>query len=151
MRLENVAGELYLYLRARPVGALLIEQEFQCFPAKPRQVRKPDLCLILNSRIPKPRSTGYLRFVPDLAIEVISPNDLVYNLDDKLEDYRSAGFPLVWTVNPDGRLVRIFAVGRPVEERRAGDTLDAGGLLPGFAVAVEGLVPPADGAAVTAV
>ena len=141
----NVAIELGLHLRLRPIATVLIEQEFQCFPNKPKQVRKPDVCLILNTRVPTPRPTGYLRFVPDLAIEVISPNDLVYNLDEKLEDYRSAGFPLVWTVNPDSRLVRIFAVGRPVEERRAGDTLDAGGLLPGFAVAVEALMPPADG------
>ncbi len=139
----NFVFELNLYLRRSPVGGVLIEQEFQCFPLKPRQIRKPDVCLILNSRVPTPHPRGYLRFVPDLAIEVVSPNDLVYNLDEKLEDYRAAGFPLVWVVNPDSRLVRVHVPGRAVDEFRAGDTLTCDPLLPGFAVPVAGLMPAA--------
>ena len=139
----RIAAHLGSYLLRQPIADILIEQEYQCFPVKPRQVRKPDLSLVLTARVPTPRPTGYLRFVPDLAIEVVSPNDLVYSLDEKLEDYRSAGFPLGWTVNPDSRLMRVHVPGRAVEERRAGDTLDAGGLLPGFAVAVDALIPPA--------
>ena len=137
----NVVFELNLYLRDDPVGGVLIEQEYQCFPGKPKQVRTPDVSLVLHSRVPRPHPKGYLRFVPDLAIEVVSPNDLVYNLDEKLEDYRSAGFPLVWVVNPDSRLVRVHVPGRPVAELRVGETLAAAGLLPGFAVAVDALVP----------
>ena len=137
----RVSGYLFTYLAQNPIADVLIEQEYQCFPGKPRQMRKPDVSLILLHRVPMPRPSGYLRFVPDLAVEVVSPNDTVYDLDAKLEDYRSAGFPLVWTVNPDARLVRVFAAGQPVVERRAGDTLDAGPLLPGFAVAVDHLVP----------
>ena len=137
----HVITHLGMYLLQHPIAGVLVEQEFQCFPTKPRQVRKPDVCLILNSRVPTPHPRGYLRFVPDLAIEVVSPNDLVYNLDEKLEDYRSAGFPLVWVVNPDSRLVRVHVPGRPVAELRAGDTLTCDPLLPGFAVTVGELIP----------
>ncbi len=139
----RIITHLGMYLLHNPVAGVLTEQEFQCFPRKPRQVRKPDVCLILTSRVPVPHPTGYLRFVPDLAVEVVSPNDLVYNLDQKLEDYRSAGFPLVWVVNPDSRLVRVHVPGRPVEERRANDTLTCDPLLPGFAVPVDALMPVA--------
>ena len=139
----NIAGELYVCLRRNPIGSVLIEQEFQCIPGKPKQIRKPDVCLILNARVPTPHPTGFLRFVPDLAVEVVSPNDRVYNPDEKLEDYRSAGFPLVWAVNPDSRLVRVHVPGHPVAERRGGDTLTADDLLPGFAVPVAALMPPA--------
>jgi Uma2 family endonuclease len=137
----NIAIELGIHLRSDPVAVLLIEQEFQCFPGKPKQVRKPDLCLILNDRVPVPRPTGYLRFVPDLAIEAVSPNDLVYSLDEKLEDYRAAGFPLVWVINPDSRLIRVHVRDRPIVELRAGDTLRGEPLLPGFAVQVASIMP----------
>ena len=136
-----VVTELGIYLRRNPIAGILIEQEFQCFPAKPRQVRKPDVCLVLNNRVPIPHPRGFLRFVPNLAVEVVSPNDLVYNLDEKLEDYRSAGFPLVWVINPDSRLMRVHVPGWPVVELRAGGTLACEPLLPGFAVAVDSLMP----------
>ena len=138
----DVVIGLGIYLRQHPGFDLLIEQEFQCFPLKPRQVRKPDVCLIRTGRAPPPRPTGYLRFVPDLAVEVVSHHDTVYDLDAKLEDYRSAGFTLTWLVNPDSRLVRVHAPGQPIAEFRPGDTLTAPGLLPGFAVAVDSLLPP---------
>ena len=43
---------------------------------------------------------GFTSIPPDLAVEVVSPNDTVYDLDEKLEDYRAAGIPLVWVVYP---------------------------------------------------
>ena len=94
--------------------------------------------------MPTPWPDGYLRFVPDLTVEVVSPTDLVYNLDEKLEEYRSVEFPLVWTINPDSRLVRVYRPGQPAVELRDGDVLRADGLLPGFEVPVANLMLPVD-------
>ena len=138
----NFVIELGIYLRRTPIGVVLVEQEYQCFPRKPRQVRVPDVSFVLTPRIPVPHPTGFLRFTPDLAVEVVSANDLVYKLDDKLEDYRSAGFPLVWVINPDVRLVRVHRPGQPIAEYRPGDTLRGDGPLSGLTIQVDALVPP---------
>ena len=136
----KVILRLGMYLLDRPIGHVFTEQEYQCFPTRPKHIRIPDVSFVLSHRMPSPWPDGYLRFVPDLAVEVVSPTDLVYSLDDKLEEYRSVGFPLVWTINPDGRLVRVHRPGQPIVELRDGDVLTADPLLPGFAVPVADLM-----------
>ena len=44
---------------------------------------------------------------PDLAVEVISPNDLATEIDQKVAEYLGAGVPLVWVVHPEARAVRV--------------------------------------------
>src|SRR3954453_24160721 len=61
---------------------------FQCFPDSPNTVRKPDVSLLRRGRLPGERlPEGYLRIPPDLAVEVISPNDLAYEIEEKIEEY----------------------------------------------------------------
>src|SRR5262249_16761214 len=64
--------------------ALPSEAGYQCFPHDPGRVRKPDVSFIRNGRFPGgvlPR--GWARMRPDLAVEVVSPNDLAEELDGK--------------------------------------------------------------------
>jgi Uma2 family endonuclease len=44
---------------------------------------------------------GHTRIAPDLAAEVMSPNDLAYEVDRKVKEYLAAGVRLVWVINPD--------------------------------------------------
>ena len=120
-------------------------QTFQCFPSDPDQIRRPDVAFLIAARVPRPWPTGHLRLRPDLAVEVLSPNDVAVDLELKLDDYRSAGVPMVWVVVPDVRLVRVHPLGGPIVELRPGDTLAGGDVLPGFAVPVADLFPPPAG------
>ena len=99
-------------------------------------------------RVPTPRP-GTCRSGRTAAVEVVSPTDNAYELQDKLDDYRSVGIPLVWVVWRHVRLVqlRVDAAGRPIVELRPGETLTGGDVLPGFAVAVAELFRPAPTAA----
>ena len=64
-------------------------------------VRKPDVSFIRAGCLPGDvLPSGILRIAPDLAVEVVSPNDLAPELDEKLEDYQKAGVCLVWVVIP---------------------------------------------------
>src|SRR5512135_3536390 len=61
---------------------------FQCFPDSPRTVRKPDVSFIRRDRLPNgPALEGWMTIPPDLAVEVLSPNDLAYEVDEKIEAY----------------------------------------------------------------
>jgi Uma2 family endonuclease len=81
---------------------------YDCFPHDPGLVRRPDVSFIRFGRLPgEVLPKGWAKIPPDLAVEVISPNDTAYELDEKLEDYRKAGVPLVWVINPKSRTVRV--------------------------------------------
>jgi Uma2 family endonuclease len=51
-----------------------------------------------RERLAQAAEEGHVKITPDLAVEVISPNDKIYDLEEKLEDYWSAGVKLVWAV-----------------------------------------------------
>ncbi len=78
---------------------------------------------------------------PDIAIEVISPTDLAYKLDDKLADYSLAGFPLVWVVNPERRTILIYRADGTVTRLTDKDTLTGESVLPSFKAPVASLLP----------
>ena len=113
---------------------------YRCF-ANARTVRKPNASFIRLGRLPNEElPAGDLRIPPDLAVEVVSPNDTVYELDEKVEEYLAASVRLVWVVNPesahrrdpprrwlDGQGARDSGVVR--RGRPAGVSLPAVGLL----------------------
>ena len=81
---------------------------YQCFPHDPGLVRRPDVSFVRYGRFPGgvlPK--GWAKIPPDLAVEVVSPNDTAYELEEKLEDYQKVGVPLVWVIYPNSRTVRV--------------------------------------------
>jgi len=101
--------------------------------------RIPDLMFYVGDRLAKYKAEtpDYrerpLSIVPDLVIEVVSPNDKVIELDTKIDLYLSDGVRLIWVFNPQSRKVTIHApdLENPIV-LKVGDTLDGGDVLPGF-------------------
>jgi Uma2 family endonuclease len=120
---------------------------FQCFPGHPRKVRKPDVALILRDRLPAEQLTeGFLTLPPDLAVEVVSPNDLAVEVEEKVEEYLDAGVRLVWVVYPSTRTIHVNRGDRSSTVVRSSDELSGEDLLPGFRCRVGDLfagLPPA--------
>ena len=114
-------------------GFVFAEHAYACFPSKPRQMRRPDVSLILATRMtPELFEEGVSTIRPDLVIEVVSPNDLVYDLLEKLDDYRDAGIPLVWIVYPPNRRVEIIRADATRSELGPDGELTGEDILPGF-------------------
>ena len=70
--------------------------------------------------------------VPLLAVEILSPNDTVEEIDEKIDGYLSAGVLLVWIINPYRRTATIYRPQEPVTLVTEGDELNGGSVLPGF-------------------
>src|SRR5437660_9288526 len=88
------------------------EGGYQCFPFAPNLVRKPDVSVIRRGRLTGRRvPPGNVRIHPDLAVEVVSPNDTNYEVEAKIREYLRAGVSLVWVVNPPARIVRVHRPG----------------------------------------
>ena len=84
---------------------------------------------------------GWAKIPPDLTVEIVSPNDLVEEQDENLEDYWKVGVPLVWVINPNSRTVRVHR-----KDCSASDLHDAGELsgedvIPGFRCPVREILP----------
>jgi Uma2 family endonuclease len=105
----------------------------------PDVIRAPDASFIRTSRLPAQTSPeGYLVTLPDLAVEIRSPNDTLAELQRKTELYLAAGIAVVWVVDPIGRQV--------IESRltnqhvwMSGDTIPLEDVIPGFTLPVADL------------
>ncbi len=124
------------------LGKLLsAEASYQCF--KGNRVRKPDVSFIRAGRLPDGRvPEGHIRIAPDLAVEVVSPTDLLYEVDRKVGEYLEAGIGLVWVINPDTRIVTIYRADGSVTVLRESGELDGEGAIPGFRCRVADLFIP---------
>ena len=121
--------------------ALSSAVSYQCFGRN--RVRKPDVSFIRAGRLPDDRvPEGHIRVVPDLAVEVVSPTDVLYEIDRKVAEYLEAGVPLVWVINPDTRVVIIYRLDRSIGGVREGGELDGEGAVPGFRCLVADLFTP---------
>ena len=134
-----VAGELHtnlnLYSREHRQGWAFPEGTgYQCFPGHPAKVRKPDTSYVRRERLTpeQVQAGGYLTVVPDVAAEVVSPNDLYYEVDVKVNEWLEAGVQLVWVINPDTRKVRVYRADGSDVTLRAHDELSGDDVIPGF-------------------
>jgi Uma2 family endonuclease len=134
----RIAILIGMFLRDHRLGRLFgADAAFRCFPDAPNKVRKPDVSFIRNGRLPGDQTpTGYCPIYPDLAVEVISPGDMVYEVEEKVAEYLKVGVRLVWVVYPPTRNVRIHrprsAAAGPVSELAGNDAITGEDVLPGF-------------------
>lgn len=92
----------------------------------------PDVGFISYSGQPELESIeGYNPLPPDLAVEVISPNDRDEDIEIKVANYLAAG-TTVWLVREARQRISIFKPGQPATVLGIHDVLDGGNLLPGF-------------------
>jgi Uma2 family endonuclease len=99
----------------------------------PDTVRAPDIAFISRERIPEsgiPKE--YWRGAPDLAVEVLSPGDTAYEVEEKVGEWLSAGAKLVWTVNPKRKSVTIHRAPKDASTLSGDDELDGENVVPGF-------------------
>jgi Uma2 family endonuclease len=130
----QIYGLLYDYCRKHYDGWLFPEgTSYQCFSDAPQKVRKPDVSFIDLKRLPIDcDDEGHISIAPDLAVEVISPNDLVYEVDEKVEELLSAGVRLVWEVNPEKRVVFVHRKDGSTNKLHENDEITGEDVIPGF-------------------
>jgi Uma2 family endonuclease len=96
----------------------------------------PDVAYLSKARQAELAKEGYNPNPPQLAVEVMSPNDDNEKLLIKVSNYLAAG-TLVWVVRPASQKVEVHAPGQPVKVLGIKDMLDGGKVLPGFKLAVK--------------
>ncbi len=140
------AGEVFLqlamYVKTNRLGWVSPEgTSFCCFPDNPKQVRRADTAFHALHRLTeaKARSEGHCTVVPDLVVEVISPNDLSYEVEEKRNEWLEAGAKLVWVIHPVAQTILAYHADGQVRLFKSSDALTGEPVLPEFRVLVADL------------
>lgn len=102
----------------------------------PDTVRAPDVAFIRANRPPEKFPQGYFEGAPDLAVEVLSPNDRASEMQGKIRDWLEAGCRAVWIVDPATKSVTIYKSTHDISVLNTADALTDDRLLPGFSAPV---------------
>ena len=103
-------------------------------------IRKPDVSFITKERITEKRpSFTAFEGAPDLAVEVISPTDIWWEIMQKLDEYFSSGCRLVWLISPLDQRVLVYRQDQRSQILELGDLLDGEEVVPGFSMPVADL------------
>ena len=135
----DLLTELGYFVKSRRLGITLgAETGFLLSQAgQPDTVLAPDLAFIRAERVPSRHSPGikkYQRLAPDLAVEVVSPDQYKPEMATKAKIYLNAGVRLLWIVWPGNRTVDVWRPGsdQPITSLTISDALDGLDVVPGF-------------------
>ncbi len=131
----NLTTELGLFLKTHKLGIVLGESA--SYWMKTRNSRRPDVSFIAKDRLPAPPlPTNYFDGAPDLAVEVISPTDIWWEILEKMDEYFASSCRLVWLISPKDQTVMIYRSHQRSHILHIGDALDGEDVIPGFAMPV---------------
>jgi Uma2 family endonuclease len=129
-----VQGELRGLGKARTEVGVILRRN-------PDRLVCPDALFIMTSSLPLRRSSeGYLETIPELVVEVRSPNDTGPEVQAKVDEYLAAGVRVAWVADPDRRTVTAYRTGQAPQVFGALDSLTIPDVIPGFQTAIVDVV-----------
>lgn len=131
-----LGGLLAIYVRQHKLG--IVCDSSTAFTLKSGNKRSPDVSFVAKTRLQglKRPPRGFFGGSPDLAVEILSPNNTVEEIHAKIVEYFENETRLVWVVHPDEKYVLVYHAPEPDRLLRLQDRLDGEDVIPGFSVAV---------------
>src|SRR5213594_2843478 len=128
----ELAFLLSQHVKATGAGQVLGAETGFKVASDPDTVRAPDVAFIARERLPDSQSRGFPALGPDLVVEVLSPGDRPGETLAKVGDWLEGGAKLVWVIDPERRVARVYR--HDGTEPAIGDdaALDGEDVLPGF-------------------
>lgn len=131
---SRLHGFLWPYIEEHALGTAVTEMLFILDAARDLR-RRPDVAFVSAARWPLHQAfpeTGDWAVVPELAVEVLSPNDVVKDVLAKVREYFYYGVQVVWMVSPEEQQIYVYTAPTQVRILSVEDTLTEAQLLPGF-------------------
>ncbi len=131
----NITTPLDVFVRQHALGAVFGAETGFHIGHDPDTVRAPDVAFVRAERMGAEPEHGFFPGTPDLAVEVLSPEDRAGEVQAKVQDWLQSGCRGVWVVDPRTRTVTIYHSRREIAVLVEADTL-SGDLLPSFSLSV---------------
>ena len=105
----------------------------------PETIRLPDFSFVAWNRIAikAELKKQVPNLVPNFAVEILSPSNTKGEMARKRREYFSAGTRIVWEVEPETRIVRVYSDADTFTTVDEQGTLSGGDVLPGFTLSVK--------------
>ncbi len=127
----KIAYILATFLDKSPLGKVYGDNLGISFPNG--NLRSPDVTFVRSEKLPGGKSPdSFGEFIPDLAVEVLSPYDSLKEVGQKIGEFLECGVPLVWLVDPKHETVTVYRSLSYTEQYSAQDIITAEPALPGF-------------------
>jgi len=131
---SRLHGRLGPYAEDKGLGVSVVEMLF-VLDTEHDLRRRPDVAFVSTTRWPLDRvlpRTGDWDVVPDLAVEVISPNDIFKDVLAKVREYFHYGVQVVWVIAPEEQQVYVYDSPTHVRILTVQEELTGGEVVPGF-------------------
>lgn len=138
---SRLHGRLWAYTEEHALGTSVTEM-LCILDAEHDLRRRPDVAFVSTARWPLDKvlpETGDWAVVPNLAVEVISPNDRFKDVLARVREYFQYGVQVVWVISPEEQQVYVYTSPTHVCVLMAADVLTSDDLLPGFRLPVVSL------------
>ncbi len=136
---SNFLIEIGNWVRPRKLGRVTGSSAIFDLPNGDR--RAPDVSFVKAEKLPQTTKKP-AQVVPDLVVEVKSPNDSLEELRQKIQSFLTQGTTVGILIDPDTRQLEVMRLEQPVEVFRDGDTLAIPDLLPEWKLAISELWSP---------
>ena len=134
---QNLASSLDRHVRERGLGVVLAAETGFKIVGNPDSVRAADAAFVSVERAEAAGEVaGYWPGAPDLAVEVVSPNDRFAEVEEKVADWLTAGTRMVIVVNPRARTVTVRLSESEARILSEEEILDGGQVVPGWTLSV---------------
>lgn len=127
----NLYRFLYAFVDARGLGRIVTETRYRA-PGDRRNSRLPDSSLTRTERLQPLVKAGAVIGLPDLCVEVQSPNDRPSRMRAKAACYPANGAQQVWLVYTDKPRMEVIYADGEFDMYSMGQILMGGDWLPGF-------------------
>ena len=128
----ELARHLGNHVHTHGLGAVYAAETGFTLARDPDTVRAPDVAFVQRERLPEPEPVGFPALAPDLVVEVLSPGDRPGEVLAKVADWLAAGTRLVWVVDPDRRLARVYGADGSEQIVTEGLALTGEDVVPAF-------------------
>lgn len=132
----NVTAPFTSFVRENKLGVVTGAETGFWIGRDPDTVRAPDVGFVRDERVPAAPTKGFFEGPPDLAVEVLSPDDRASRVLAKVHDWLAAGCRAVWVVDPEARTVSVCRSGAEMIVLTVSDELTGDDVLPEFRLAV---------------
>jgi len=134
--IANVTAPLTSFVRQNDLGVVTGAESGFLIARDPDTVRAPDVGFVRAERVPATPTKGFFQGPPDLAVEVLSPDDRAGQVLAKVHDWLAAGCRAVWLVDPEARTVSVCRSGAEMVVLIISDELTGDDVVPEFRLAV---------------
>lgn len=124
------------HIETNKLGLILGAETGFLIERNPDTVRAPDVSFVAAHRTAIIPDRGYVQGVPDLAVEVLSPDDRPRDITAKVRQWLAAGCRMVWVVDPATRTITSHVPGIKPETYLHDQTVPGGAVVPGFELSV---------------